>query len=216
MTPLHRLWPTDDDSFAVLVGAAVPRSRPVAAIERDGERTSLRREVALGRPTADAWPWLAQCLRGGGVYGWSRLETPTCRSAPFLVAGLPEPAPGDRLDDLLVLESVQDGADLHWRAPHRLTLLDRPLDDLVLRYGLVGDDGVTMLWAGLSVTLPSVTAPVFAHLVEVLDRMLLRPQVSNLARLAEHGPPEPVRSARRHQVAPCVYAAGAARTTGVV
>ncbi len=125
---LHNLWEIDEESFRELVQIQLYRhspshfyrgseaSCPMPGDELLPEATEVRmRGIEIQVEPEQLWPWLGQMMRGGGIYGWARLESPTCRSADHLLDGLPPPASGDRLGTMLELAVVEPGAD--WCGP---------------------------------------------------------------------------------------------------
>ena len=165
---LHALWPVGEKSFDVLIAARPSRAPGSPALRHLSETTGPRltdptgarssprpptdatiarqlvsRSICIGAPPTAVWPWLAQMMRGAGIYGWSKLETPECRSADTLIPDVGPPAVGDRVSDLLEVVAVEPGRALVWRCTRPLEIGRIAIEELELAYRLdpAGSDG---------------------------------------------------------------------------
>jgi hypothetical protein len=172
----------------------------------DGVATRI---VEIAAPAAAVWPWLAQLMRGAGIYGWQLLEMPGCRSADYLVEGLPEPHPGDRVADLLELALIDDSHEIVWRSLPEVALLNHAVSALTIDYLLEAiDPSRSRLIARVRAATPQLTQPIRCHLMHVLVSVLVEPQLATLKRCIESYRARLVRgdinrgAVRRHQAAP--------------
>ena len=94
---LHTLWDIGEDSFHMLVQPGFRPALPGAGTKDDlhlpmlgddlstGPARTLTRATNIDAALDDVWPWVAQLMRGAGVYGWKVLETPEpVKVRPFL------------------------------------------------------------------------------------------------------------------------------------
>ena len=117
-------------------------------------------------PSGRVWRWLAQMMRGAGLYGWPALESANCRSADYLLQDLPPPRVGDRVGDIFALVAVEPQAELVWQTCNGLQVLGLPLKHLTLDYRLtpLESHGVR-LTTRLRVFCPVLTATQAATLI---------------------------------------------------
>ncbi|MHC5023903.1 MAG: hypothetical protein ACYTGG_08320 [Planctomycetota bacterium] len=217
--PLHDFWEIGNESFHALVQprmACHVRGRVsdrLARMPMHGDALIARPDDCIMRSERiDAapevvWQWLSQLYRGAGVYGWIRLETPRCWSAHCRLAGLDPPRPGDRIGELLELAIVDEGHELVWRNVETLVVESFPLEALTLDYGLFPMSKLrTELLVRIRGRVAHLTRPVTRYLFDVLDFVLVAPQVARLracierATAGEDGPCGRIR--KRHQAAP--------------
>jgi hypothetical protein len=190
------LWAIGDDSFGVMI-ASLPHPLPSAATEAEasgampGDRLTPDamhvRTQAVAAPVGPrrVWPWLAQMMRGAGVYGWGRLETPAVRSAEFLVEAPGAPAEGDAVGDLFEISHVSAGSAITWRSRGEIEFFGLTLDDLVLDFRLLrAGPRASRIMGRLRCTISGSSAPVVMHAVDVLEFILPHSQIRNMARLA--------------------------------
>lgn len=211
----HTLWPIGEESFRVLVTACPRRVPPSDVGEIWGRRLfdessldpdqAITHAVQIDAPSSTVWLWLSQMMRGGGMYAWPRLESSDCRSAEFLMDGLPPPREGDRVGEVFCLCAVSPNEEMIWRSRPGLTLLGFPVFELTVDYRLEPLSAEkTCLSARTCIARRHSSALIRRHLLEVLDRILSAHQLAHLKRLAEtHGPSarQPKPSATRHQAA---------------
>jgi hypothetical protein len=195
---LRSIWDIGEESFRTLINA---RYRPVPAVNvTDDERSqpmlgdpllvvSMRRrmravDIAAG---ADAvWPWLAQMMRGGGIYGWPALETNRCRSADYLLEVLAPPRVGDRLGDVLQVADVEPNREIVWHAPAGFELLGFQVQALTVDYRIEpGAAGRCRLVARLGALCEQLTSQVRGYLGEVVDFLLPAFQLDTIRRHVE-------------------------------
>ena len=79
---LHKLWEIGEDSFQMLVQPGCRPPLPGTLTMDDlhlhmlgddlitGPARTLTRATNVDAAPDDAWPWVAQLMRGAGVYGW--------------------------------------------------------------------------------------------------------------------------------------------------
>jgi hypothetical protein len=144
-TPRGRLldlWGISDESFEVLASTLSPPSESSESAHATMLGDRLHPDVDFvatfeSRSKASAsrlWPWVAQAMRDGGIYGWNRLDSPISRPADRLLDGLPSPCVGDRLGDLLEICRLDRHAEIVWRNVMPLTFLDSVIHHLTLDY----------------------------------------------------------------------------------
>lgn len=212
---LHTLWPIGEESFRVLVAARPARVPPSDTKDIWGQKSlvesrldadqAVTHAVQIDAPSSDVWVWLSQMMRGGGMYGWPRLESLDCRSAEFLIDGIPPPREGDRVGEVFDLSGVSPNEGMIWRSRPGLTLLGFPVFELTVEYRLESlSSEQSCLSARTCIARRHSTALIRKHLLELLDCILSAHQLVHLKRLAEthglsaraSGPP-----ATRHQAA---------------
>ncbi len=195
---LRMLWDIGEESFRTLVNA---RYRPVPAggVTDAERRLPMLGDALLAKPArvimraadideaADAvWPWLAQMMRGGGIYGWSALETPRCRSADYPLDELAPPRVGDRVGDVLEVAIVDPPREIVWNAPAGLELLGFEVRALTIDYLLrPGPHGGCRLVARMSGCCERLTSQVRGYLCELVDFLLPWHQVETIRQLVE-------------------------------
>jgi hypothetical protein len=195
---LRNLWGIGQESFRTLISARY-RPRPAGGAT-DAERRKpmlgdpvlvrptrvIMRAADIGREADDVWPWLAQMMRGGGIYGWPALETPRCRSADSLLDGLAPPRVGDRVGDLLEVAILDPPREIVWHAPAGLELLGFEVRALALDYLLrPGPSGGCRLLVRMSGCCERLTSQVRGYLCELIDFLLPWHQVETIRGLAE-------------------------------
>lgn len=198
MARLADIWGVPEATFRALVDARC--SRPQTRLPRqdvhDGAlagdallpatATTITRAVTIARPACAVWPWLAQLMRGGGVYGSPMLETPECRSAEYLLKDLPAPRIGDRIGNILTLVCVRPCRELVWSAQGGVELLGFRISGLTLDYALEPlGEAACILRARLRGLGENLTEPVERYLFGVLDYLLCAPQLARIRALAE-------------------------------
>ncbi|MHC4217388.1 MAG: hypothetical protein ACYSU7_02925 [Planctomycetota bacterium] len=195
---LRAFWDIGEESFRTLISARY-RSIPAAGVSDAERRLRMLGDELLTRPTCvytrvvgiglepgAVWPWLAQMMRGGGVYGWPALETARCRSADYLLDGLAAPQVGDHLGDVLEVAAVDPPREIVWQAPEGLEILGFNLRALTLDYLLrPDDDGGCRLLVRMSGCCDRLTSQVRGYLCELVDFLLPAHQVETIQRLAE-------------------------------
>lgn len=225
MAGLHTLWPIGEESLGVLVMARPKCVLPLDVADSRGQRSfaessldtdqAITHAVQIDAPSSAVWLWLSQMMRGGGTYGWPRLETSDCRSAQVLLDGLPPPRKGDRVGEVFVLGAVSPSERMIWRCCPGLTLLGFPVSGLSIDYRLESlSSEQSCLSARTRVVRRQLTAPIRRHLLELLDCILTAHQLVRLKRLAETsgmGPPASGPRAIRHQAAEFFPAEGIMR-----
>ncbi|MHC4910163.1 MAG: hypothetical protein ACYTF9_10625 [Planctomycetota bacterium] len=131
------------------------------------------------------WPWVAQAMRGGGIYGWNRLDGPTSRPSPWLLDGLPSPRVGDRLGDLFEICRLDRQAEIVWRNIRPLAFLDSMIHDLTLDYRVEAiRSGGARLAARIRCVADGRSQPMTNYATTTLAYILPCCQVRNLA---QHG-----------------------------
>lgn len=201
MARLADIWGVPEATFRALVDArcARPQSRLPRTDVHDGAlagdgllpaaATTITRAVTIARPACAVWPWLAQLLRGGGVYGSPLLETPECHSAEYLLEDLPAPRAGDRIGDILTLVCVRPFRELVWSAAEGVELLGFRITGLTLDYALEPlGEAACVLRSRLRGVGENLTEPVEHYLFGVLDYLLCAPQLARIRALAEGVP----------------------------
>ncbi len=146
----------------------------------------VTRSIAVFAPARTVWPWLAQMMRGAGMYGWPRLESDSCRSADCLLRELPPPQVGDRLGDVLELVTLDAQSELVWRARPGVGVLDFTIDDLTLDYQVCAlGRKRSRLLARVRASCHLLTMQVCTHMVDVIDFALPYHQLLRIKELAE-------------------------------
>lgn len=220
MGDLHTLWDISEESFRVLISRGLPASSP-AAVANEDQRVTMLGDGLVANPTrilmratqinatmSEVWPWLSQMMRGAGVYGWPLLETPDCKSADFLLDGLPEPQAGDRIGDLFQIARLDPPREVVWRSVAELRMLGFSLACLTLDYLLQpASRGRCRLVVRLCGGCDHLTSQITRYLFDVIDFLL---PASQLATMKTHVETYPRRLAmedinrgrvKRHQAA---------------
>lgn len=152
MSDLRTLWDISDESFrallethlgrryALLPGEEVSPSELAAPMPGDElipspDRMEMR-ATNIDVPVHDAWPWLAQMMRGAGIYGWPRLESTACSSADMIICDIPPPRVGDRVGDLFELAAIDPPQTIVWRSCQHISVLGLTMRELSLSYRL--------------------------------------------------------------------------------
>ncbi|MHC4082351.1 MAG: hypothetical protein ACYS15_11900 [Planctomycetota bacterium] len=190
---LRALWDIGEESFRTLVNA---RYRPVPAsgVTDEDRRLPMLGDALIARPSrvsmrvveidqdAEAvWPWLAQMMRGGGIYGWPALETARCRSADYLLDDLAPPRIGDRVDDVFELADVDAPMEIVWTAPAGLELVGLRVRALTIDYLLrPGSCGGCRLVVRTRGCCERLTSQVRGYLCELVDFLLPAHQVETI------------------------------------
>ncbi len=220
MGDLHTLWDISEESFRVLISRGLPASSPSAVANEDQRMTMLgdglvadptrclMRTTQINATVNEVWPWLTQMMRGAGVYGWPLLETPDCKSADFLLDGLPEPQAGDRIGDLFQIARLDPPRELVWKSVAELRMLGLSIAELSLNYLLQpAAQGRCRLVARVCGACDHLTSQITHYLFEVIDFLL---PASQLATMKKHVETYPRRLAvedinrgrvKRHQAA---------------
>lgn len=197
VAPLHTLWSISEVSFRVMVHGRFKRQPPADLTDADVQLVnegggtpevdeSLMRAVDIDAPAEQVWPWLAQMMRGAGIYGWRLLETPECVSAEYLVEGTPSPRAGDRVGDLLELAEVEPGRRLLWRCTGKTSCMGVNIRKMTLDYRLQPSSPTTSrLLAHTTVCCSGVTVPIARHTLEVIEFVLPAHQIARVRALAE-------------------------------
>ncbi|MGH7163162.1 MAG: hypothetical protein ACREID_06745 [Planctomycetota bacterium] len=197
MAALHSLWSIGEVSFRVLVQARFRRQphgdltdtdiELVAGDAPDEEaEDAVVRAVEIHAPKEEVWPWLAQMMRGAGMYGWRLLEGVDCRSSDSLLAGVPPPRVGDRVGDVLEVFAVEPPRRIAWRSIGRIHCLGVNLRAVMLEYLVQpAAPGHARLIASTRIRWSGVTAPIARHVLEVVDFALAAHQLSRIRSCAE-------------------------------
>ncbi len=220
MGDLHTLWDISEESFRVLISRGLPASSPAAVANEDQRMTMLgdglvadptrclMRTTQINTTVSEVWPWLSQMMRGAGVYGWPLLETPDCKSADFLLDGLPEPQAGDRIGDLFQIARLDPPRELVWKSVAELRMLGFSIAELTLDYLLQpASSGRCWIVVRLCGACEHLTIQIAHYLFGVIDFLL---PASQLATMKKHVETYPRRLAvedinrgrvKRHQAA---------------
>ncbi len=190
---LHTLWDITEASFRVLVypwfGATLRGAVTNDDLHSDmlgddivaDPARSVTRATNIDAAPEDVWPWLAQMMRGGGVYGWKSLETPEFRSADYLLSSLAAPEIGDHVGDVFEIARVNTPREIVWRALGGVDLLGLHLTALTLDYLLhCTADGRCRIVVRMRGSCRQLTSQVCSHLLEVLDSVLPASQLATL------------------------------------
>jgi hypothetical protein len=190
---LHTLWDIREDSFRMLVQPGFPPALPGAGTKDDlhlhmlgddlitGPALTLTRASNIDAALNDVWPWVAQMMRGAGVYGWNILETPEHRSADYLLSGLGAPEIGDHVGDVLEIARVHAPREIVWRASGGVDLLGLHLTALTLDYLLRSTaNGRCRIVVRMRGSGRQLTSQVCSYLFEVLDFVLPASQLATL------------------------------------
>ena len=190
---LRALWDIGEESFRTLVNARY-RSIPGGGVTDDERQMPMLGDALIARPSRVSmrvaeidrepqavWPWLAQMMRGGGIYGWPALETARCRSADYLLDDLAPPRVGDRVGDVFEVADVDPPREIVWTAPAGLELLGfrvRALTiDYLLRPGASGGCRLVVRTRGCCERLTSL---VRGYLCELVDFLLPAHQIETI------------------------------------
>jgi hypothetical protein len=147
---------------------------------------TVMRAIDIAAAPEEVWPWLAQMLRGGGVYGWPVLETTKCSSADYLLTGLPEIGVGDRVGDVFEIARVDAPREIVWHAPGGLSLLAFGIPAMTLDYLLQPVRGQgSRLVVRMHCCCEQVTSQIRAYLCDVVDFLLPAPQLMTLRECVE-------------------------------
>ncbi len=220
MGDLHTLWDISNESFRVLISRGLPTSSPSAVTDEDQRMKmlgddlvadptrSLMRATQINATMSEVWPWLSQMMRGAGVYGWPLLETPDCKSADFLLDGLPEPQAGDRIGGLFQIARLDPPREVVWRNVAELRILGFSMACLTLDYLLQpASRGRCRFVVRLCGACDHLTSQITRYLFDVIDFLL---PASQLATMKKHVETYPRRLAvedinrgrvKRHQAA---------------
>lgn len=233
MAELQNLWPISEVSFRVMVQARFKRQPPADITEGDVRLVTstggfteeadehIVRAAQIDAPPEEVWPWLAQMMRGAGIYGWKLLETPDCSSADYLVADLPEARVGDRVGGMLELREVEPGKRVVWESTGRISCVGVNLRRLTLNYHIQPSGAAgSRLLAMTAVSCTGVTSPIARHTLEVIEFSLGAHQlarirgaaVTNRARFRDGSLRRPLRG--NHQFAPFAPAGAPANRIG--
>ncbi|MHC4784362.1 MAG: hypothetical protein ACYTE6_00205 [Planctomycetota bacterium] len=190
---LRMLWGIGAESFRTVVNA---RYRPVPAADvAEAERRLpmlgdrlvpgpdrvIMRAADIDQEAEAVWPWLAQMMRGGGIYGWPALETARCRSADYLLDELAPPRVGDRAGTALEVAIVDPPREIVWNAPAGMELLGFHLRAQSIDYLLRPDlRGGCRLVVRLRGSCERLTSQVRGYLCELVDFLLPAHQVETL------------------------------------
>lgn len=193
---LHTLWDIHEHSFRMLVQPGFPPALPGAGTKNDrhlhmlgddlitGPALTLTRASNIDAAPDDVWPWVAQMMRGAGVYGWKVLETPAHRSADYLLTHLGAPEIGDRVGDVLEIARVNTPREIVWRASGGVDLLGLHVTALTLDYLLQSTPRRrSRIVVRMRGSCRQLTNQVCSYLSEVLDFVL---PASQLATLKDH------------------------------
>jgi hypothetical protein len=196
MAALSNLWAMDEESLDTFIQA---RGHKLRASGHNGhafrspmlgdkllagacEMATCVVEIAV--PPERVWPWIAQLMRSAGIYGWSALENPACRSARELVPGLPSPRIGDQVNNCLILAALETEREIVWAASEPLRLLGHEFSGLTLDYAVVPAappaEGRCRLVARLRFVAPGMTEQVATLLRETLELLLIGSQTARL------------------------------------
>jgi hypothetical protein len=205
MPALHNLWHISEDTFRLMLEAryrppprsAVQPQELYALMLGDGlvERSEvvLMRTVDISRSSDEVWPWLAQMMRGAGVYGWPDLETRCCQSSICLVHDLAPPQHGDRVGNVFSLARVVAGRELVWRSARHVRLLEYSVREFTLDYLLLPTAPCrTRLLVRLRGSCDGLTDQICRHLFDTIDFLLPAHQLPAIKRLAENHGRNPV------------------------
>jgi hypothetical protein len=197
---LRSLWDVGEESFRTLINARFRRI-PSAGVTDEERRSPMLGDALIPRPgrvfmrvadidrDADAvWPWLAQMMRGGGIYGWPVLETAECRSADYLLEKLVPPRIGDRVGDVLEVAQVDAPREIVWRAPVTLELLGFRVQALTIDYLLKPRSSGSRLVVRTRSCCERLTSQICGFVCEVVEYMLPVFQTETIRRLAESYP----------------------------
>ncbi len=196
MTPrrLLDLWGISDASFDVLVGnLRIPVMRPPEAERAPmlGDRFVARPDfvetchaVSMAPPDV-LWAWLVQTMRGGGIYGWQRLDAAQSRSSRALIKDTAPPAVGDRVDDMLEVCAIDHGVEIVWKSISPLSFLESSIAELSLDYKVERMRPVgARLIARVRCSIEASSQPIAKHAAETIAYILPRCQVSTIAEYA--------------------------------
>jgi hypothetical protein len=190
---LRTLWDIGEESFRTLVNARY-RPLPAGSVTADERQMPMLGDAVIAKPSRvsmrvaeierDAhavWPWLAQMMRGGGIYGWPALETAGCRSADYLLDDLAPPRIGDRLGDVFEVVDVDDPWEIVWSAPAGVEVLGFRVRALTIDYLLrPGAPGGCRLLVRTRGSCERLTSQVRGYLCELVDFMLPAHQIETL------------------------------------
>jgi hypothetical protein len=223
MAALSELWGMNEESLDTIIRARDGRHAFRAPVKCGwlhesmlgdkllaGACETATHAAELAAPAERVWPWLAQLMRGAGIYGWSTLESPRCRSADHLLSGLPLPRLGDQVGQCLILAGLEPGSEIVWVASEPVRLLGHELSGLSLDYAIrptTEGAGDSCLVARLRFASPGMTEQVSSLIRSTLEVLLigtqmqrLRETIHNFEASQEDGH-TPARSPSRHQLA---------------
>jgi hypothetical protein len=127
------------------------------------------------------WPWLAQMMRGGGLYGWPALETARCRSADYLLDDLAPPRIGDRVGDVFEVADVDPPWEIVWTAPAGVEVMGFRVRALTMDYLLrPGGRGGARLLVRTRGCCERLTSQVRGYLCELVDFLLSAHQIETI------------------------------------
>jgi hypothetical protein len=157
MVDLRTLWNITDESFRSLLQSQISRRRLLLPCEEVSPEEAgmamagddlipapdrvLMRAVTIAAPAGEVWPWLAQMMRGGGIYGWPPLESASCASAEYLLPQLSPPKHGDRVGDLFTVASIDAPRSIVWLSCGTITVLGVSVSAMSLSYRLTALSG---------------------------------------------------------------------------
>jgi hypothetical protein len=198
------LWAISDDSFGILVSSLNLPAPSSAADDESmlGDRIipeadfTATFEAETTAPPAVVWSWVAQAMRGAGMYGWRRLDGARSRSARHLVDGIPPPRVGDRLGGLFEICRLDRHNAIVWKNLGPMAFLESSILEATLEHQIepTRPEG-TRLTARLRCVINGSSRPIGTHAASVLAYILPRCQVSTLTQHAEtsrRGPRQPL------------------------
>jgi len=152
MCNLRTLWDISDESFRSLLEIQLARRHtalpghdvspnelisdmPGDELIAAPNRVHMRAET-INAPIPSVWPWLAQMMRGAGIYGWPRLESSRCASATCILSSTPPPRIGDRVGQLLELAEVDPPRAVVWQSCQPIIVLGLLICALTMSFQL--------------------------------------------------------------------------------
>ncbi|MHC4710560.1 MAG: hypothetical protein ACYTA3_09070 [Planctomycetota bacterium] len=190
---LRALWDIGEESFRTLVNA---RYRPIpgGGVTADERQMPMLGDALIPRPSRVSmrvaeiepephvvWPWLAQMMRGGGLYGWPALETARCRSSDYLLDDLAPPRIGDRVGDVFEVADVDAPWEIVWNAPAGVEVMGFHVRALTIDYLLRpgGRCGCRLLVRTRGCC-ERLTSQVRGYLCELVDFLLPAHQIETI------------------------------------
>lgn len=206
MYQFHELWTIEESSFRAMIEAkraACGRTSNISTSRSTRGVTDAFRvmcgdgfvpqpneictlSIPIDAPSDVVWRWLAQMMRGGGMYGWPALESASCRSSSRCLADLPPPLIGDRCGEVLEIVHVEHDREIVWQATAPIQVFDFVVESLTLDYLIEPiDESHSRLIVRKQCQCNSMTGQVRHYLCWIIEHALVIHQLKAVQSYAE-------------------------------